>query len=398
MVEITLAFGRRISDPAETEFGHPAGRRCCWPPCGAVSMSSISSSAASGSLKPPRAKNLIPLSGAGLWLAESMTPSSAPSVAGQERDRRGRVSRRAAARQRRTRPGQRPRQPRGTHPTPSGRGRPRPRPPASLLGLGERACVTSTATVATARSMASWAVRSRLPHHGHHRYRKDGPWERPRIRARFLLGISQPLPPSGQRFEYCGAFLAFFRPYFFRSFTLASRVRKQALFRVGLFSGSTIFSARAIPSRSAPACPVTPPPVIRATTSNCVVRPETHERLADELLVHLVREELVQRPVVDPPLPAAREMRTRAIASLRRPVPSALPVTTGLRADLAALRRLAGLRRVLRHVLRGGFRRFHASVLSERLRASGLGHGFFLVLPPRLHRCAGRLWCPSECH
>src|SRR5215467_1047044 len=36
------------------------------------------------------------------------------------------------------------------------------------------------------------------------------------------------------------------------------------------------------------------------------LRAERHQRLADELLVHLVREELLQRPVVDQPLPGAR--------------------------------------------------------------------------------------------
>ena len=38
---------------------------------------------------------------------------------------------------------------------------------------------------------------------------------------------------------------------------------------------------------------------------------------------------------------------------------------------------------VLRHVLAGVFRRRHAGALSGLLRASGLGHGSFLVLPHR---------------
>ena len=37
----------------------------------------MASSVASGSLTPPRPKNLIPLSAAGLWLAEMTTPNSA---------------------------------------------------------------------------------------------------------------------------------------------------------------------------------------------------------------------------------------------------------------------------------------------------------------------------------
>ncbi len=38
---------------------------------------SICSSSSSSSLSPPRARNLMPLSGIGLWLAEIMTPMSA---------------------------------------------------------------------------------------------------------------------------------------------------------------------------------------------------------------------------------------------------------------------------------------------------------------------------------
>ena len=47
---------------------------------GVRSRASISSSTASGSLTPPGPKNLIPLSSAGLWLAEMTTPNAAPSV------------------------------------------------------------------------------------------------------------------------------------------------------------------------------------------------------------------------------------------------------------------------------------------------------------------------------
>ena len=44
------------------------------------SWASMSSSVASGSLIPPGPKNLIPLSLAGLWLAEMTTPKAAPSA------------------------------------------------------------------------------------------------------------------------------------------------------------------------------------------------------------------------------------------------------------------------------------------------------------------------------
>src|SRR5206468_7717334 len=84
-----------------------------------------------------------------------------------------------------------------------------------------------------------------------------------------------------QRFEYCGALRAFLRPAFLRSTTRASRVRKPAFFSAGrLCSSSIAFSARAMPRRSAPAWPLTPPPVMRATTSK---RPSTSTSLNGEL-------------------------------------------------------------------------------------------------------------------
>ena len=53
----------------------PVGRRQ-----GSRSRASIASSTESSSLFPPLAKNLMPLSGIGLWLAESTTPRSEPST------------------------------------------------------------------------------------------------------------------------------------------------------------------------------------------------------------------------------------------------------------------------------------------------------------------------------
>ena len=50
-----------------------------------------------------------------------------------------------------------------------------------------------------------------------------------------------------QRFEYCGALRAFFRPYFLRSLARASRVRKPAFFSAGRSSSSSSISARAMP-------------------------------------------------------------------------------------------------------------------------------------------------------
>src|SRR5215469_3009016 len=128
----------------------------------------------------------------------------------------------------------------------------------------------------------------------------------------------------GQRLEYWGALRAFFRPAFLRSVTRASLVRKPARLSVGRLSGSTALSA------------------------------ERHEWLADQLLVHLVREIHVEGPVVD--LPLAR--------SGLNPDPgdgllAAARAERGTGHDRLAhgclgLRAIAGRRRVLRHGLLGG--------------------------------------------
>ncbi len=76
----------------------------------------------------------------------------------------------------------------------------------------------------------------RWPDHGRRRCRRGDP------------------RPVDQRLEYWGALRAFFRPYFLRSMTRGSRVRKPARLRAGRSSGSTSISARAMARRSAPAC------------------------------------------------------------------------------------------------------------------------------------------------
>ena len=61
-------------------------------------------------------------------------------------------------------------------------------------------------------------------------------------------------------FENWKLFLAFALPYFFRSTTLESRVRKPPDLSTALFWGSKFKSAFEIPCRIAPACPDKPPP------------------------------------------------------------------------------------------------------------------------------------------
>jgi len=62
------------------------------------------------------------------------------------------------------------------------------------------------------------------------------------------------------RLENWNFFLAPGRPYFFRSTIRASRVRKPLAFKAGRFVLSSSASARAMPCRAAPACPLIPPP------------------------------------------------------------------------------------------------------------------------------------------
>src|SRR5690606_34857801 len=59
-----------------------------------------------------------------------------------------------------------------------------------------------------------------------------------------------------------------FCPSFLRSLIRASRVRKPSFLSRGRSSMLYSTSARAMPSRSAPACPAMPPPAIVASTSN----------------------------------------------------------------------------------------------------------------------------------
>ncbi len=59
----------------------PVGRFQSSPPAACLwKCASMASSMRSSSLWPPRARNLMPLSGMALWLADSITPKSAPSA------------------------------------------------------------------------------------------------------------------------------------------------------------------------------------------------------------------------------------------------------------------------------------------------------------------------------
>src|ERR687896_425748 len=74
-------------------------------------------------------------------------------------------------------------------------------------------------------------------------------------------------PVDGQRLEYWGALRAFLSPYFLRSTSRASRVRKPRFFSSGRSSTSRSTRAREMAWRRAPAWPETPPPSRLASTS-----------------------------------------------------------------------------------------------------------------------------------
>ena len=110
--------------------------------------------------------------------------------------------------------------------------------------------------------------------------------ELPVGQAADAVGAEQSAHARGQRLLYWGALRAFLRPYFLRSMTRGSRVRKPAFFRGGRSSES------AIASRSAPAWPDAPPPCRLAKTSN---RSAFHVTSGSRISGQLVGEVLLER-------------------------------------------------------------------------------------------------------
>src|SRR5262249_22064435 len=94
---------------------------------------------------------------------------------------------------------------------------------------------------------------------------------------------------------------------------------------------------------------------------------ERDERLADELLVDLVREEILERPLVDAPLASARrdaDPRDSLLAAAGAGRTAGHHRATGRRVALGLRGRLGG---VLRRVLPGAFLCLRASVVSKHL-------------------------------
>src|ERR1019366_2422867 len=112
-----------------------------------------------------------------------------------------------------------------------------------------------------------------------------------------------------------------FWPYFLRSLPRASRRRKPSAFSLGRNSGLNSCSARAMPMRTAPAWPFTPPPsTVQTTLKLAVVSVSTSDDFA------IMRWASVTKYTsngllltLNSPLPGRRN--TRATLDLRRPVP-----------------------------------------------------------------------------
>src|SRR5262249_9565975 len=110
-------------------------------------------------------------------------------------------------------------------------------------------------------------------------------------------------------------------PYFFRSFARASRVSSPSVFSALRRSALYSTRARAMPSRTAPACPETPPPPTVARMSNLsAVSVTTSGVLICVRSASVVKNFSNGRWLtVTAPLPGRRN--TRAVDVLRRPVP-----------------------------------------------------------------------------
>ena len=128
----------------------------------ASTAASIRSSISSGSLCPPAAKSLMPLSGIGLCEAESITPEVGLGLGGQERHAPGSAARRPGSRWRRRWSARPPRRPRASRRWPGCPGR----PPPAAGGCGRvsaRVCAAATATASASSGVRSALARPRTP-------------------------------------------------------------------------------------------------------------------------------------------------------------------------------------------------------------------------------------------
>src|SRR5579884_1186438 len=126
---------------------------------------------------------------------------------------------------------------------------------------------------------------------------------------------------EAHRFENWNRFLAPFWPYFLRSLPRESRLTSPSDFSFLRSSALNCIKARAIPSFTASACPLQPPPETLAITLNVAADSvETSGCFADTRWVSVTKYCSIGRPLtLNSPLPGRK--KTRATAVLRRPVP-----------------------------------------------------------------------------
>src|ERR671918_489103 len=293
---------------------------------------SISSSTSSGSLKPSPENSLMPLSSAGLWEADTTAPACAwrswvmNATAGV-----------------------------GTMPT-RRTSPPAEQAPAAMADSSIRPEIRlSRPMTRRGRSSPPSAVMAARPMAN----ASSG------VSSRFATPRTPSVPKSlvmrgilrggrgRYRFEYWGAFRAFFSPYLRRSFSRASRERNPSFFRAPRREASSSMRARAMPWLRAPAWPVTPPPSSRATTSTSFSFPAARSgAVARTRWVRDGKYSSSERPLrSNRPVPG--ETRTRTPPSFRRPVASTFvsvsAMVSALPGDLAEpqLRRALGLVRVI---------------------------------------------------
>jgi hypothetical protein len=109
-------------------------------------------------------------------------------------------------------------------------------------------------------------------------------------------------------------------PDFLRSFIRGSRVSKPSSFNTGLIAPSCSNNARAIANRTAPACPVTPPPVALIFTSNELLVFVTSNGFKTVNWSEGVGKYSSSGRPLTSIFPEPRDIRTWATAFLRRPV------------------------------------------------------------------------------
>src|SRR5215208_3925934 len=261
----------------------PVGRGLAPLRVAAVIRASIASSSSSPSLAPPRAKNLIPLSGIGLWLAEIITPRSA-NVAPVRKATPGvgstpsrTTSTPALASPATTAASRNSPEARGSRPT-NATGRRSPKAPLS----------TSTAAAATERPSASSAVSSSLA-----RPRTPSvPKRRPMVERsalavlRRLAGLLQTrllaLLDTRIPSQHSGLFQRGAAGFGIDGVERAGHTEAQG---TGLTGDTTT---------------VNPGDDVVRASHGC-----GRKGLGDDLLMHLVRKVVLQIPTVDAPLPTS---------------------------------------------------------------------------------------------